>query len=261
MILCYNLHKCEKYKKYEKHSGGGTVARRRVISTAKYEIVQTAGELFFNRGVSGTSPQLLAKTLNMSTGSISYYFPSKEHLLAVFVEMLCDFQWKLMEKEADEGYSSVMAICLELAAMASMCEEDEVAKDFYHSAYTSDLCLEIIQASDIRRAKMVFAEYCPDWSDERFAEAETIVSGVEYTTLKTTSVSPTLDMRIHGALETILTVYQVPEELRRKKIDRVLEMDYRAIGRRVLKEFMDYIQKTNEEAFENLISQIRGETV
>ena len=233
------------------------MARRKVITTTKYEIIQVAADCFFNKGVTHTSPKMISEVLNISTGNITYYFKSKEHLLAVFVKMLCDFQWKMMEKEADEGFSSVMAICLELAAMAAMCDEDEIAKDFYHSSYTSDLCLEIIQGNDIRRAKQVFAEYCPDWTDEKFAEAETIVSGVEYTTLKTTAHSTPLDMRIEGALETILATYNVPENLRKAKIQKVLGMDYRSIGRRVLKEFKEYVQKTNDDAFEAMIAQIR----
>lgn len=236
------------------------MARKRIISTTKYEIIQSAAEFFLNKGVTLTSPQMIAKELDISTGNITYYFPSKEHLLAVFVEMLCDFQREMMEKEANEGYSSVMAICLELAAMAAMCDEDEIAKDFYLSAYTSDLCLEIIQGNDIERAKQVFAEYCPDWSEEKFAGAVVITSGVEYTTLKTNAYSPELDIRIAGALETILATYDIPEELRRVKIGKVLGMDYRAIGRRVLKEFKEYVKKTNDEAFEALVTQIRRTT-
>ena len=237
--------------------GGNGLARRRVISTTKYEIIQVAAECFLNKGVTVTSPKMIAEELGLSTGNITYYFPTKEHLLAVFVGMLCDFQWKMMEMEADEGISSIMAICLELAAMASMCDEDEIAKDFYHSAYISNICLEIIQGNDIRRAKQVFAQYCPHWTDEKYAEAEVIVSGVEYTTLKTTAYSPPLDMRIEGALQTILATYNIPEELRAVKIKKVLAMDYRSIGRRVLKEFKDYVQKTNNEAIESLVDKIR----
>lgn len=242
-------------------TGGKEVARRRSITTTKYEIIQVASEFFLNKGVSQTSPQMIAAELDMSTGNITYYFKNKEHLLAVFVEMLCDFQWKMMEKEADDGHSSIMAICLELAAMASMCDEDEIAKDFYHSAYTSDLCLEIIQRNDAERAKQVFNQYCPGWTDEKYAEAEAIVSGVEYATLKTNTFSPSLEMRIAGALETILATFNVPEELRKTKIQKVLGMDFRSIGRRVLKEFKEFVQKTNDETFESMFSQIRRTTI
>ena len=219
--------------------------------------MQTAAEFFFNKGVTITSPQMIAKELDISTGNITYYFHTKEHLLAVFVEMLCNYQWNLIEVEVEEGYSSVMAICLELAAMASVCEENEVARDFYQSTYTSDLCLEIIQKNDIIRAKRVFGEYCKNWTDEEYAVAENIASGVEYTALKNNATSPKLDKKISGALETILTTYNVPVEIRKKTIEKVLNMDYRMLGRRVFGEFKEYVKRKNDEFFEDLIAQIR----
>lgn len=230
---------------------------RKTHTTTKYEIIQVAAECFLEKGVTATSPKMIANELALSTGNITYYFPTKEHLLAVFTEMLCSFQWKMMEKEADEGLSSIMAICLELATMAAMCEEDEVAKDFYLSAYSSDLCLGIIQRNDLERAKQVFREYRPDWTDEQFAEAETIVSGIEHITLRTGSIAPSLEVRISGALETILATYGVPEETRKMKIAKVLAMDYRGISRRVLREFKEYVEKENEQAFEELFRRSR----
>lgn len=232
------------------------MARKRVITT-KYEIIQVATEFFLEKGVSDTSPKMIAEELGISTGNITYYFPTKDHLLAVLVEMLCDFQWKMMEREADEGLSSVMAICLELATMAAMCEDNEIAKDFFLTAYTSDLCLEVIQQNDIKRAKEVFKQYHPDWADEDFAEAETIVSGVEYTTLRTNVNSPSLESRITGALKVILTAYGVPEETRKLKIAKVLAMDYRSISKRVFVEFKDYVEQATEQTLEEIMPKIR----
>lgn len=228
------------------------MARRRV-NTTKHEIVQSALGMFLENGYSATSVKMICDELKLSTGNLTYYFPTKEYLLAVLVELLCDYQWKMMEQEADEGLSSIMAICLELTAMAAMCEEDEIAKDFYISAYSSPLCLEIIRRNDAARAAQVFSSYCLDWDDEHFAGAETLVSGVEYATLMTTGDSAPLEMRIAGALNTILSIFRIPEDVRRMKIDKVLATDYRAIGRRVLKEFKQYVEETNGQMLEDLI--------
>lgn len=228
------------------------MARRRV-NTTKYEIIRCATAMFIEKGYTETSPKLICDELDLSTGNLTYYFPTKEHLLAELVEMLCEFQWKLMQEEADDGVSTLMAICLELTAMASMCEDNAVAKDFYLSSYSSPLCLEIIRRNDTARAKQVFAEYVPRWTDEQFAEAETLVSGIEYATLMTTGDSASLEARIEGALYHIMGIYQVPEDLRRIKIGKVLAMDYRAIGERVFKEFKTYVDQTNEQVLEELV--------
>lgn len=219
----------------------------------KLEIIQVATHKFIEKGFSNTSIKAISDELHMSTGNLTFYFPSKEHLLAELIDMLCDFQWKMMENETEEGNSSIMALCLELIAMAAMCEEDEIAKDLYISAYTSPISLEIIRKNDMERAKKVFAEYCSDWTDEQFVEAETLVSGIEYATLMTTSDSAPLDVRIAGAMKTILKTYNVPEEMINKKLERVLAMNYRKIGKRVLKEFKEYIEYTMQQEFYDLL--------
>ena len=224
------------------------------VKTTKLDIIRCASELFFEQGYSATSPKHICEVLDISTGNITYYFPTKEHLLAVFVEMLCDFQWELMEMEANEGVSSMLSICLELTAMAAMCEESEIAKDFYLAVYTSPICLEIVRRNDAKRAMKVFKEYCPGWTEEQFTEAETIVSGIEYATMMTTGDSASLETRIAGALNNLLAVYCVPEEVRKAKISKVLALDYRKIGQRVLKDFKTYISQANETALEELIN-------
>ena len=228
------------------------MARRR-INTTKYEIIQAATRFFLEDGYSKTSPKMICDELNLSTGNITYYFHTKEHLLAELIDMLCAFQWLLMEKEADEGYSSVMALCLELTAMVSICEEDPIAKDLYIAAYSNPITLEIIRKSDSQRAKAVFAETCKDWTDKQFAEAETLVSGIEYATLMTTPDSPDLETRIAGALDIILSIYGIPKETRDMKIEKVLKMDYRAVGRRVLTDFKTYVAETNEHTLRELL--------
>lgn len=50
----------------------------------------------------------------MSTGNLTFYFPTMEHLLTELVGLLCKFQWKMLEEEAAEGNSSLLAVCLEL---------------------------------------------------------------------------------------------------------------------------------------------------
>jgi hypothetical protein len=42
-----------------------------------------------------------------------------------------------------------------------------------------------------------------------------------------------------------MTIYNVPEDIRRIKIEKVLAMDYRSIGNRIFKEFKEYVEKAN----------------
>lgn len=210
----------------------------------KREILKTAIQLFFEKGYSAVSPNAIAKALNMSTGNLTYYFPTKEHLLAVLVDDLCEFQRKLIEEEVEDGISSVMAICLELMTMASACESNPIAKDFFISSYQSPVTLKIIRGNDTERSKIVYAEYCKGWTDEQFAEAELLVSGIEYATLMSLDEHISLETRIAGALDKILIIYGVPENLRKMKIAKALGYDYKNIGERIFKDFSEYVYKT-----------------
>lgn len=221
------------------------MARRRA-NTTRMQIISTAARLFFERGYSATSPKAICEELNLSTGNLTYYFQTKEHLLAVLVEMLCDFQWQCLQAVVEEGNTSVLAVCLELTFIAAMCEEDVRARDFYLAAYSHPITLEIIRKNDTQRAKEVFGSYCPDWNDANYAEAEILVSGIEYATLMPTELPVTLEERISGAINSILTTYNVPESIRRDKIEKALRLDYRRIGRQVLQEFKDYMQQQTE---------------
>lgn len=219
------------------------------------EIIRVAANRFLNEGYTKTTVASIAKALNMSTGNLTFHFPTKDHLLAELVSMLVRYQDKMMVEEAKDGYSSVLAICLELLTIASACEQDEIAKDFFLSTYRSQICMELIRKKDKERAKRVFKDYCPEWTDERFEEAETLVSGIEYASLMTTSNSVSLEMRVSGALNTILCIYNVPEEIRKQKIEKMLEMDYRFLGINVLRKFRAFVDRETERALYSLLAR------
>jgi len=231
------------------------MARINKGALSRLEIIREASRQFLEKGYSSTTVTAIAKALEMSPGNLTFYFPTKEHLLAELVEALCAFQWKMMEEEASEGYSSVMAICLELTSMAAAAEADPIIMDFFVSSYQSPICLRVIRKNDTVRAAKVFRPYCPDWTEEQFLEAELLVSGIEYATLMNTGEPVTLETRISGALNNILSIYGIPEELRKTKLQKVFAMDYRTIGRRTLAAFKAYVEEANDQAFQKLIKR------
>lgn len=221
----------------------------------KLEIVDEATKQFLDKGFSHTTLASIAKALEMSTGNLTFHYPTKEHMLAELVDILCDFQWNRMEQEAGEGISSILAICLELTAMAGACEDDPVIRDFFISSYTSPICLEIIRQNDAKRAKKVFRDYRPDWTDTQFLEAELLVSGIEYATLMTTATYIPFETRISGALNNILGIYGIPEETRNVKLKKVFAMDYRNIGKQAIAEFKEFVSSANQQALHQLLKR------
>ena len=231
------------------------MAKRKV--TTRAEIIKVATEMYLENGYSNTTTKAICDRIGISTGNLTFYFPTKEHILDVLVTMMCDHQWKMIQTFTDEGKSSLLCYCLEFATMASVSEEIPQMHDFLVSAYSHPITLENIRANDVEKMKQVFGQFCPDWTEEQFVEAEAIVSGIEYATLMTTAHSASLPIRLEGALNSIMMVFGVPEDLRRAKVQKVLQMDYHAIGRRVFEDFRQYVNATNEMAIEDLLQNYR----
>lgn len=217
----------------------------RAGTTTKYEIVQTASEFFFTKGFSNTSPRMIAEKLGLSTGNITYYFKSKEHLLLTTVEELCNFQWNMLEAEIDKGIGSAASICLETMIVAVACEESEIARDFFLATFQSELCRNHLRQNHVDRAKKIFAAECDGWTDEQFHQAELLIMGLQYAAIVPTDAKVPLKMRLSGALNQILSIYNVDEKTRQEEIQKVLDKDCREISKRVLEAFTDFVKKKN----------------
>lgn len=209
----------------------------------KDKILRVSTRMFLEYGYSSTTVQMVCSELGISKGNFTFYFPTKEYVLAELVRMLCEFQEKLIDYEADRGVGSVLSICIELMTVAAACEENEVARDFFVSAFQSRMCLNYLRENHVSRAKKLLADYCKEWTHEKFVEAEILIQGIDYATIISNEASVPLDVRISAALNQILGIYNIPDEIRKEKIDRVLAMDCRGLGKRVLAEFTDFVEQ------------------
>lgn len=217
----------------------------------KLEIVRAALHAFLTHGYTESSTKKIAKELGISIGNLAYHFPTKEHLLAELTERLCEYHLIVMENEIDEGLTSLSAYLLELTCMMAVCEENAIAKDLYTSMYRSSLALKLIREADTQKVKDVFAAYCPDWEAVDYALTENAVSGIEYASLMAENAEGIpLDKRVVKTLNVVMKAYNVPEEVREQKIQKVLALDYRRIGRRFITGFAEYVESVNARALE-----------
>ena len=171
--------------------------------------------------------------------------------------MLCDFQWKLFEIEADRGIESVESICIEFMSVASACQVKDIAKDFFTAAFQSEISRNYLRNNHIARAKRIFVRECSNWSDEQFIQAELLVMGIQYSIITANDNILPFKMRVSGALNQILSIYNVDEQTRTAEIENVLQMDCRQLGKQVLAEFIKYVEKTNEHTLEDLLQRHR----
>ena len=222
---------------------------------AKMAIFREASRQFLEKGYSGTTLVSICKGLEMGSTNLIRYFPAKEQMLTMLVDLLCRFRWKRMEEETNEGNSSLMAICLELTFLTCICEDDPMVRELFLCAYASPMCARKIRCNNTERAKQVFGEHCPGWTDEQFAQAGILSSGIEYAMLMAADDPLSLESRISCALNNLLSIFGIPEEIRREKIRAVLALDYRNLGKQVLQEFKAYVDESNEQALVDLVKR------
>ena len=66
------------------------MARIRRESPTRLAIIQVAIDLFFEKGFSNTTAAAVCRKADIGTGNLTFYFPTKEHILDVLVTMMCE---------------------------------------------------------------------------------------------------------------------------------------------------------------------------
>lgn len=211
----------------------------------KNEILQCATRLFLEKGYTNTYVTTIANELHISTGNLTFHYPTKEHILAELVRWLFAFQWEEEEKDQNK----LLAYLCELALIASVCEENPKIKDLILAVYTHPMSLAIVREKDTKRAKSIFGAYCPKWVDADYVATENVISGIEYSMFLTENTeSISFEQRVTSALEAIMKLYEVPENVRKQLISDVMAIDYRSKGRSVFQMFCSFVEeKMNRE--------------
>lgn len=216
---------------------------KKMLNT-KYEILQCATKLFLEKGYTDAYVTTIAKLLHISTGNLTFHFPTKEHILAELVKELCAFQWQAEEREKKEDRALLTTYILELVMFASVCVENPNIKDLVVAAYTHSMSLVIIRESDTQRAMRIFKEYCPKWSEMDYIQAENIASGIEYAMFRTENTDDiTFEQRVTSSLDAIMKLYEVPADIRKHTLAEVMSIDYQSKGSRVFEEFCKHVER------------------
>jgi len=213
------------------------------------QIIAVGIRMFLENGYSKTSCTALANELGISKGNLTFHFPTKEHLLFELVKLLTDFQWNIITEMENNRMSNLERYCAEIAIQIAICEESEIARDFYLSAYSSPMTFEHIKDWTHRKNFRIFNEKLPEWTLWDFREVETLTSAIEGGIIREPCTDRfTLERKIIVALDNLLKIYAIDKDERRAVIGDILKTDYREEGRRVLDKFMEFVADNTEVA-------------
>jgi len=208
----------------------------------KYEILQCATRLFIEKGYTSTYVTSIASELGISTGNLTFHFPTKEHILAELIKELLILPRREEESAIREEHALLTGYLLELAMFASVCCDNPNIKDLLVSAYTRPMSLQVIREADTKRAMEIFGKYCPGWKETDYVQTENVVSGMEYAMFMTENTDLlTFEQRIYGSMDAIMKVYEIPKDIRDSLLTKIMKLDYSSMGNQVFDEFCNYI--------------------
>ena len=90
------------------------MAEKRRKRIPREKLICGVTRLFLELGYTKTSTSIVCKELNISSGTLTFQFPTKEHLLLELVKGMTVFQWQMTTEMEHEGASPLLAYALEI---------------------------------------------------------------------------------------------------------------------------------------------------
>lgn len=232
------------------------MAAKRREQVTREQLIRDAIKVFFELGYSGASLRRLSRELDVSGGTLTHQFPTKDHLLLELVKGMTVFQWQMTTDMENAGTAPLLAYALEIAIQTAMCEENAAAKELYIAAYTSPLCVAHIKEWAHKKAHQLFRDWHPGWTLRDYRWVENATTAVELSALTEPCTQEyTLAEKIRVTVDCLLKIYEIPETDRRATIETILAMDYSTLGRETMEQFIQQINAANDRAVEEVLEK------
>ena len=230
---------------------------RRKSNLTRLEIMQVAMRMFLEKGFTNTSAKAISNELNISTGNLTFYFPTKEHMLLELTKAITAFHTKCIDKVAKEN-DDLFSYCWEVVAQIMLCEENEQGKDIYLAIYSYPLTLNYVKVWTAEKNQRILGDRLKDWTYERFRRVENVTCCIERSALTEPCTDIyTIEDKIRLILTCLLKIYDINLEEREKVIKKILDTDYHKMGHDLLKQLTKYVENQNKQALENAKTETR----
>lgn len=230
---------------------------RRKSNLTKLEIMQVAMKMFLEKGFTNTSAKAISNELNISTGNLTFYYPTKEHILLELTKDITEFHTKCINKVSKE-HDDLFSYCWEISSQIMLCEENEQAKDLYLAIYSYPMTLYYVKDWTAEKNKKILGERLSDWTLERFRRVENVTCCIERSALtEPCTENYTIEDKIRLILTCLLKIYDISFEEREKVINEILKTDYHKMGHNLLKQLTKYVEKQNKQALNEAINEIK----
>lgn len=209
------------------------------MTKTEIKVVKSAMKLFLTHGFSGTTIRMISEDSGIKLGNVTYYYRTKEDLLLVLIEEIMDFHLDIIDAAHESMNDPLLACAAEITAQIALCEEDKAARDLYYSAYNHPKTFEAIKDWTAKKNFHMLGEILPEFSLEDFRHIENVACCIELSAF----VTPcdryfTLENKIALILDSIMKLFDINKNDRKRVIDETLKLDYKKLGTDMFEKFV-----------------------
>lgn len=148
------------------------MARRYDSEAARKRILSASVRLFLERGYHGTTMAAILKNADVSASTFQNIFGTKDGVMYELMKLMFSGQFSAADKAASllgPGASPAFAYAFETSIQLTIAELNEIIRDLYLQAYTSERSLDYIRRNTAKHIQQAFQPYNPDFTEEDFA--------------------------------------------------------------------------------------------
>ena len=219
-----------------------------------HEIAYVAAKNFLEKGFTNTSAKSICSELNISPGNMTFYYPTKEHILLAITKVITEFHTITIESAKEKYHDNLFAYCLEITLQIVLCEQNEIIRDIYLAIYTNPMTMRFVKEWTAEKNFNLLKDRLPDWPIERFRRAERVNCCIERSALTEpcTEDYPVED-KIRLILTCLLKILDIPQTDRKRVINQVLESNYSEILDNGFNQFKEYILSRLQRDIDNAV--------
>lgn len=207
------------------------------------KMLHMAIELFLKNGYEKTTTASIAKGVGMAPSSFFAAFESKEALLLTLVKIMFSNQFESAGRFGGVSDDPVLLYSIETSLQICIAELSEPLRELYVMAYSLPTTSEYIYDSMAPRLQKIFSGYLPDAELKDFYEMDIASAGIMRAYMaKPCDMYFTLENKLTRFLQSSLTLYSVPQEVRSQITDSILKMDLGAYAEQMIQRMVEMAQ-------------------
>ena len=209
------------------------------MTETEIKVVKSAVKLFLQNGFSGTTIKMISDDTGIKPGNITYYYRTKEDMLLVLMQEIMDFHLDMIDEAEERLNDPLVAYATEVTAQIALCETDAAAKDLYYSAYNHPKTFETIKDWTAKKNFHLLGSLLPDYTEEDFRHLENVACCIELSAFVTACDRYfTLEDKISLILDSLMKLFDINKDERKRVIEQILGLDYVKLGRDMFERFV-----------------------